>query len=172
MKELLNLYRQAVQLCLFRISPLSLVAPNNTGWLNLLISLLLGWVVARQDVGDIGGAVTAIGELTVLGVMTAGLLALRQQLPRWQQAMTALLSSGVIMGLLGLPLISISMDTIDTVGTPLKLLLLAFVLWTLMVMTHIYRYTMDIRPATAAIISTLVVLVVIIADGAMLAGMA
>lgn len=172
MKELLNLYQQAVQLCLFRTSPLSLVSARKTRWLNLFISLLLGWVIARREVGDMSGIVMAAGELILLGLITAGLLALRQQLPRWQQTMTALLSTGVIMSLLGLPvLLSISIENIDTVSTPLKLLLLAFILWSLMVMAHIYRYTLNIRPTTAAIISIIVVVVVMAADGAMLVGM-
>ncbi|MGD8589289.1 MAG: hypothetical protein PVG22_10720 [Chromatiales bacterium] len=139
MKTLLNHF---VDLCLLRKgpqdTPFSTLLLGITGVLNVLVG-----VVMIVDVRT--GVISALGEsLFDAGLMLAVLyFALRSQnrRARFVQTATALMGTGLLLGLLALPLISWSRNTDSGEA---GLLLLALIIWSMVVMGHILRHTFEI----------------------------
>lgn len=63
-------------------------------------------------------------------------------LARFQQAATALMGSGLMLGLLALPLVA---WTRHSESSEAGLLLLALIIWSMVIMGHILRHTFDTR---------------------------
>ena len=77
------------------------------------------------------------------------------------------------MGVAGFPLLmQIPKDIAAEVSTGMSFILLAFVLWSLMIMAHIFRHAMDIKPGLAAVVSVVVLVAMMIVDGLLIAAMA
>jgi hypothetical protein len=139
MKSLLNHF---VDLCLLRQGPQDTpFSPQLLIGITLL-NVLVG-VVMIVDVR--AGVASALGEsLFDAGMMLLVLyVALRSQnrLSRFIQSATALMGSGLLLGLLVLPLIGLSSNP-DSSGA--GLLLLALIVWSMVVMGHILRHTFEI----------------------------
>jgi len=139
MKTLLNHF---VDLCLLRLGPQDLPFSIQLLVVTTALNVLVG-VVMIVDVRT--GVALALGEsLFDAGLMLAVLhLGLRSQnrLARFVQAATALMGSGLLLGLLALPLISWSRSS-DTAAA--GLLLLTLIVWSMVVMGHILRHTFEI----------------------------
>jgi hypothetical protein len=139
LKALLNYF---VDLCLLRVGPQDL--PVSIPLLSILtgLNILVGWVMI---VDARGGLLTAFGEsLFETGLMLAALyfaLKSQQRLARFPQTATALMGSGLLLGLLALPLISWSQRA-ESIEAGLLLLLL--ILWSIVVMGHILRNSFEL----------------------------
>ncbi|RLJ18037.1 hypothetical protein DJ031_12065 [bacterium endosymbiont of Escarpia laminata] len=140
MKALLNFF---VDLCLLRAAPQDLSASSvilaGTFLLNILVSLLM-IVDARH-----GPGLALIESLFETFLMLAALyLALRTRRlrGRFQQSATALMGSGLLLGLLlgllALPLVAWSHRSESTEA---GLLLLVLIIWSIVVLGHIIRHT-------------------------------
>jgi hypothetical protein len=139
MKTLLNHF---VDLCLLRKGPqdmpfssLLLVA---TGLLNVLVGVLMIVDVRNGVAGALGESLFDTGlMLTVLYFA----LQSQNRRARFVQAATALMGSGLLLGLLALPLISWSRNADSGEA---GLLLLALIIWSMVVMGHILRHTFEV----------------------------
>ena len=140
MKTLLNHF---VDLCLLRKGPQDMPFSPQLLVVVTLLNVLVG-VVMIVDVRT--GVVTSLGEsLFDAGLMLVVLyFALQSQnrLARFNQAAISLMGSGLLLGLLALPLISWSRNP-DSVLAGLSLLVL--IVWSMVVMGHILRHTFEIR---------------------------
>ncbi|MBA1446760.1 MAG: hypothetical protein M3H12_19675 [Chromatiales bacterium] len=139
MKALLNFF---VDLCLLRAAPQDLPASSvilaGTFLLNILVSLLM-IVDARH-----GPGLAMIESLFETFLMLAALyLALRTRSlrGRFQQSATALMGSGLLLGLLALPLVAWSHRSESTEA---GLLLLLLIIWSIVVLGHIIRHTFGV----------------------------
>ena len=139
MKTLLNHF---VDLCLLRQgpqdTPFSPQLLASTTLLYVLVGLLM-----IVDVRT--GVISALGE----SLFDAGLMLLvlyfalqsQNRLARFVQSATALMGSGLLLGLLALPLISLSSNPDSSAA---GLLLLGLIIWSMVVMGHILRHTFEI----------------------------
>ena len=139
LKILLNNF---VDLCLLRIGPQDLSASSSL----LMIVTALNILTELLMIVDVRtGVASALGEsIFETGLMLAILyfgLNMQHRLSRFNQAATALMGSGLLLGLLALPLISWSRNP---EATEAGFLLLLLIIWSLVVMGHILRHTFEI----------------------------
>jgi len=139
MKTLLNHF---VDLCLLRKGPQDMPFSPQLLVVITLLNILVGLVMI-VDVRT--GVLSALAEsLFDSGLMLVALyFALQSQnrRARFMQAATALMGSGLLLGLLALPLISWSRNPDSAMA---GLLLLILILWSMVVMGHILRHTFEI----------------------------
>ncbi|MBL3589057.1 MAG: hypothetical protein JMN24_04580 [gamma proteobacterium endosymbiont of Lamellibrachia anaximandri] len=136
MKALLNFF---VDLCLLRAAPQDLPASGvilaGTFLLNILVSLLM-IVDARHGPGL--ALIESLFETFLMLVVLYLALRTRRLRGRFQQSATALMGSGLLLGLLALPLVAWSHRSESTEAS---LLLLLLIIWSIVVLGHIIRHT-------------------------------
>ncbi|MEN8178206.1 MAG: hypothetical protein ABFS39_06240 [Pseudomonadota bacterium] len=140
MKPLLNFF---VDLCLLRAVPQDLTGSSflliATAALNLVVGVVM---IADARIGVMTALMESLFDLMLmLSVLYVG-LRLHGNLARFQQAATALMGSGFLLGLLALPLVAWSHHSESSEA---GLLLLALIIWSMVVMGHILRHTFDTR---------------------------
>lgn len=139
MKALTNYF---FDLCLLRANPQDLPASQTlltlTFIFNVLVGvLLIGDVRPHPALALLESLFDAVLMLGLLGVM----LFLRGQQARFQQTATALMGSGLLLGLVALPLLVLAGNG-QAGGEPnlASLLLLMLVMWSMVVLGHILRH--------------------------------
>jgi len=136
------LFNFFLDLCLLRTRPQDL--PASPVLLRLLV--ILAVLVNLTLVGGRGGLWAALGEsLAEVALMLAVLYVALDRYGhpgRFTQTASALLGTGVVMGLIALPLSGLG-------GGLAALALLALLAWNILVMGHILRHAFDIGLALA-----------------------
>ena len=124
-----------------------------TAALNLLVGMAM---IADARIGVPIAFLEGLFEvLLMLSVLYLG-LKFHGILARFQQAATALMGSGFLLGLLALPLVAWSHHSESSEA---GLLLLALIIWSMVVMGHILRHTFDTRFSLGLSIAVLYTLV-------------
>ena len=138
MKALLN---AAIEICLLRRGPQDLPTSIHLTLLAMLLNLLAGvLMVVDARLGLLRAFLQTLFELALmLGVLYA-VLRLKGRLPRFNQAATALMLSGFLLGMLALPLVTWGQQSQSAES---GLLLLAVFTWGIVVFGHIIRHTFD-----------------------------
>ncbi len=173
MKQLIDLYQRAVRLCLFKIGPAEMPAGFNLMLLSTAIYFIATLLAEHIELSWSDASWVAVLETVLFIAMLAGLLALRGRSARLVQTITAMTSTGTVMGLLGLPLLTKALaDDPTEMSSGMLLLLLIFVLWSLMIIAHVLRHAMEIKPGLAAVISVAILVVVALAGGLFMAALA
>ncbi|MEN8167481.1 MAG: hypothetical protein ABFR65_08400 [Pseudomonadota bacterium] len=140
MKALLNYF---VDLCLLRAGPQDLPSSKVLLILTTLANTAVGVVMIMDARGGGGNALAESGFEVALMLASLYLgLKLRRLLPRFYQVATALMGSGLLLGLLALPLVRWSQRAESSEA---GLLLLVLFIWSMVVMGHILRHSFDIR---------------------------
>ncbi|MDJ0805364.1 MAG: hypothetical protein QNJ78_00880 [Gammaproteobacteria bacterium] len=140
LKSLLNFF---VDLCLLRAAPQDLNGSHLLLKITLILNLVLGVVmIAETRVGITVAILESVFEVSLMLVVLYIGLKLHGSVARFQQTATALMGSGVLLGLLALPLVAWSHHSESSEA---GLLLLAVIIWSLVVMGHILRHTFDTR---------------------------
>ncbi|RDH85426.1 MAG: hypothetical protein DIZ78_10795 [endosymbiont of Escarpia spicata] len=133
MKALLNFF---VDLCLLRAAPQDLPASGvilaGTFLLNILVSLLM-IVDARHGPGL--ALIESLFETFLMLTVLYLALRTRRLRGRFQQSATALMGSGLLLGLLALPLVAWSHRSESTEAG------LLLIIWSIVVLGHIIRHT-------------------------------
>ena len=139
MKALLN---TAVELCLLRLGPQQLPASPILLQVSLILNLLVGVLVMMAAKEGLAEAVAeSLFEVALmLGVLYMGLKSYNK-LRRFNQTASALLISGLLLGLLSLPLVSWNHRS-QSAESSLLLLLLIF--WSILVLGHILRHAFSV----------------------------
>ncbi|MEJ2591878.1 MAG: hypothetical protein P8178_10830 [Candidatus Thiodiazotropha sp.] len=139
MKALLN---TAVELCLLRLGPQQLPASPILLQVSLILNLLVGvLVMMAAKEGFLEAVAVSLFELALmLGVLYMGLKSYNK-LRRFNQTASALLISGLLLGLLSLPLVSWNHRS-QSAESSLLLLLLIF--WSILVLGHILRHAFSV----------------------------
>ena len=139
MKALLN---TAVELCLLRLGPQQLPASPILLQVSLILNVLVGVLVMMAAKEGLAEAVAeSLFEVALmLGVLYMGLKSYNK-LRRFNQTASALLISGLLLGLLSLPLVSWNHRS-QSAESSLLLLLLIF--WSILVLGHILRHAFSV----------------------------
>jgi hypothetical protein len=145
LKALLN---TAVELCLLRLGPQQLPASPILLQVSLILNLLVGVLVMMAAKEGLAEAVAeSLFEVALmLGVLYMGLKSY-DKLRRFNQTASALMISGLLLGLLSLPLVSWNHRS-QSAESSLLLLLLIF--WSILVLGHILRHAFSV-PLTVGI---------------------
>jgi len=139
LKALLN---TAVELCLLRLGPQQLPASPILLQVSLILNVLVGVLVMMAAKEGLAEAVAeSLFEVALmLGVLYMGLKSY-DKLRRFNQTASALLISGLLLGLLSLPLVSWNHRS-QSAESSLLLLLLIF--WSILVLGHILRHAFSV----------------------------
>jgi hypothetical protein len=173
MQQLIDLYQRAVRLCLFKIGPAEMPAGFNLMLVSTGIYFLASLLAEGIKLSWFDAGLVAVLEVVLFLAIIAGLLVLRGRSARLVQTITAMTSTGTVMGVLGIPLLTNALAGEPAeMGTGMLVLLLVFVLWSLMIITHILRHAMEIKPGLAAVISVVILIVVGLAGGLLMAALA
>jgi len=137
------LLKYLVDLCLLRAGPQDLPASSTLlilfTLLNVLVSLVM---IVDARLGFFPALLESLFEAALLlSTLYLG-LKYRGDPSRFVQSASALMGSGLLLGLAALPLVSWSQKSDSTEA---GLLLLVLVIWSLVVMGHILRHTFDLR---------------------------
>lgn len=138
MKQLLT---SAIELCLLRIGPQDLPASQTLLYLSLLLNFAVGVVlVAGLQLGLSRAFMESLFQIALM--LGALYLALKysKRLPRFNQSATAFMLSGLLLGLLALPMVFWNQRT-QSAESGLLVLILLF--WDIVVMGHILKHTFE-----------------------------
>ena len=174
MSFLIDLYRRAVQLCLFRVGPAEMPAGQTIMLWSTLVYFITSIFTAQLAVdGLVASIALAVVETVFFITLVIGVLAIWRKRERTVKTITAMTSSGTVMGVVGFPLLmQVPKDITAEISTGISFMLLVFVLWSLMIMAHVFRHAMDIKPGLAAVVSVAVLVAMMIVDGLLIAAMA
>ncbi|MEW8028602.1 MAG: hypothetical protein AB2792_15610 [Candidatus Thiodiazotropha sp.] len=136
------LLKSAVDLCLLRSAPQDLPASNHLLWLLVLLNLLVGTAMVLDGGLGLFRAVleNLFGLALMLGVFAAA-LGMKGLLPRFNQTVSAMMLSGLLLSLLALPLVAWRHRSESSES---ELLLLVLFVWSIVVLGHILRHAFEV----------------------------
>jgi hypothetical protein len=141
LKDLLNYF---VDLCLLRAvpqdAPYSLPLLYLASSLNVMVGMLL---VGEVDLNPPGALLQSALEAALMLATLYLLLLLRKKAARFVQSGLALMGSGVLLGLVALPL-SVQVQAQGESAVFAALMFLVLLAWSLVVMGHVIRHTFEI----------------------------
>ena len=144
-----------IELCLLRKAPQDLPASGPLFGVTLVADLLVGLLLAANAGYSLGSGVaqSLVDILLMLALLYGGLRMLNRG-ARFAQAATALLGSGVVLGLVALLPISLIAAREPTGQSSLAAwLFLLLVAWSVLVTGHILRHAFDILLGQGAAIA-------------------
>lgn len=136
------LFNTAIDLCLLRLGPQHLPASPILLLVSLLLNLLVGVLMMTGANADPLQAITeSLFEIALM--LSALYLALKSynKMARFYQTASAMMLSGVMIGLLSLPLVAWNQRSQSTESA---LLLLLLIFWSILVLGHILRHAFSI----------------------------
>lgn len=142
-----RLIRYFVDLSLLRALPQDLPAVPFLLWLVIPLNLVVGVAYIGGSLGGFDrGLFVALLDVAMSLMWIWLLLAFKGHPRRFMQAATALLGSGALVGLVGIPLQVLAGDGSDpsTLAHLAGTLLLLVLFWSLIVVAHILRHTLEI----------------------------
>lgn len=170
----MNIILRYIDLCRFKAGPADMPASNKLLKVTLLAYFLLGIVISRIDSGWKISITSSLADILFMIAAIGLMLHFKGLYPRYQQTLIALAGAGIILDLIGLPLL-IWLNQIDKLeqGTSVALLLMiALMFWSLMVTAHIFRQALDIKAGTAAIVTVIYTALSLLVLGLSLSGVA
>lgn len=170
----MNIILRYIDLCRLKAGPADMPASSMLLKSTLLAYFLLGIVIGRidsaWDVSIISSLADTLFMIAAIGVM----LHLKGLNARYQQTLMALAGAGIILNLIGLPLM-LWLNQVDKLeqGTSVALLLMiALMFWSLMIIAHIFRQALDIKAGSAAMITIIYTAMSLVVLGLTLSGVA
>jgi drug/metabolite transporter (DMT)-like permease len=154
---LLALAQFFVDLCLLRRAPQDLPASNVLFGLALAADLAVGLLLTfATGLSPASGFPQTLAEILFMLVLLRVALVLTNHTQRFSQAATALLGSGVVLGLLAiLPVSLVAGGEQNGQSAVAALLFLMLLVWSILVSGHILRHTFDIRLGQGAAIAVI-----------------
>jgi hypothetical protein len=153
LKVLINYF---VDLCLLRAAPQELPASSAVFQLALVANVLVGLLlIAGARMGPLLSLMESLLEVgLMLAVLRAGLY-WRRLLPRFQQTATAIMGSSALLGLVALPMLSLTNSGDGDAATFSGLLLVLLLLWSVVVLGHIVRHAFNLALGQGILVGVL-----------------
>lgn len=147
-------------MCLLKYRPQDVPASRELLLLSVVIYFLLGFLLAELDENITNPLPAALADTVFLLVFAFVLLLLCRKANRWIQTVTALTGTGVVFGLLLMPVvITLSgPETIAPVQQSLSILLYLVLIWFVAVLAHIFRHAMSSSFALGAFVALIYLL--------------
>jgi hypothetical protein len=140
------LLRLFIDICLLRVTPQELPAAPILRRLTLFAYLVSGLLVLAPGEGVMRAAGMVMVDAGVMLALLAAALHWRRHPARFDQAATALLGTGALLGLLLLPVLVLGRAGESVAGAAFPLWLALF-LWGLVVSAHILRHALELPMA-------------------------
>jgi len=140
MKKVIDVFWK---ICLFKLAPQDLPASSYLLLVATLAYGLAGILVGLMSLSPGQAFIYGVLDIALVGSMTQLLLWIKEMGPRFQQAFTALMGTGAIMGFLALPLVFLQIQAGDQPALLPSVMLLGLVMWSLGIVGHILRHTIS-----------------------------
>ncbi|MFA5627742.1 MAG: hypothetical protein WCX90_06625 [Thiohalomonadaceae bacterium] len=151
---MLQLFNIFWQICLLRGVPQQLPASRFLLVLTLMLHILLDLLFALFTLPLFHAAAASLFNVALLFAFIHVLLKLTHKSTRFLQTLTALLGSGLVLGMLALPL-TIWFYSINTPEARLlpSMLTLGLIIWGMLVTGHILRHALDVHQSLALLLA-------------------
>jgi len=142
---LVLLFREFLNICLFRKGPQDLPASALLLAITVLASMLGSVIVARSSLAWSEALQSAVAETGFMAGVIYALLKLQGMGRRWLQTVTAVAGTNVILVLISLPLLGwlLHTQTGERDSTLPALLFLALIVWNVAILGHIFRHALS-----------------------------
>ncbi|NOQ94284.1 MAG: hypothetical protein GQ547_06580 [Methylophaga sp.] len=171
---LMNIALRFVDLCLFKAGPADM--PNSQGLLkiSLLIYLTLGIAINLLDSDLNTSLFVSLAEVLLMIIATGLLLKFRGCSARYTQTLTALAGTGSCIAIVGFPIIwwFYQIEAEKQATSFAMLLMVGLMFWSLMVMAHIFRQSLDIKAGAAAMLTFAYTILTLLVTGLVMSGVA
>jgi hypothetical protein len=145
----LNLY---FEIALFRRAPQDLPASSTLLYLSLLLYAVVSFAAMSVQLPRDSAMLQALADTGLMAAFTWGVLAFRSRQPRFPQTLCALAGTGIVLGLIAIPVLAWLLrlgDPADANGvTPAavvpSLLLLFLMGWSIAVVAFIFRHALEV----------------------------
>lgn len=170
----MNIILSYFDLCRLKAGPMDMPSSSNSLKLTLLVYFLIGIMISRIDTGWNASVLTSLTDTLFMIVAIKLALYFKSLQSRYLQTLTALAGSGIILNLIGYPLVIWlnQSDKLEREASIAMLFLVGLMFWSLMVIAHIFRQALDIKTGTAAIITVTYTALSILVLGLTLSGVA
>jgi len=163
-----------IDLCRLKAGPADMPASAMLLKATLLAYLFLGMVISHVDNDWHVSIISSLADTLFMIVAIGLVLHFKGLSARYQQTLIALAGAGIILDLIGLPLIFWlnQIDELEQGSSVALLLMIALMFWSLMVTAHIFRQALDIKSGSAAMITILYTAMSLVVLGLTLSGVA
>lgn len=163
-----------IDLCRLNAGPADMPSSDKLLKITLLAYFLVGVLIGRIDSGWDVSLLTSLTDTLFMVIVINVLLKFKGLQTRYKQTLTALSGAGIILNLIGFPLL-LWLNQTDKLeqGTSVAMLfVIALMIWNLMVIAHIFRQALDIKAGTAAMLTVMYTVMSILVLGLTLSGVA
>ena len=140
-----TLFREFLNICLFKQAPQDLPASGSLLGVTLAGSTLASLVVARSSLAWAGAAQSAVAETLFMVAVIYLLLQVQGHPARWLQTVTAVAGANIVLVVISLPLLLwlLSVRATNMDATVPALLFLGLIIWNVMILGHIFRHALS-----------------------------
>ena len=131
------------KICLFKLRPQDLPVSSFLLLVSTVAYAIVGLLVGLTSLSLGEALISTVLDIALVGSMTQLILWIKEMGPRFQQAFTALMGTGAIVGFLALPLAFLQMQAGEEPAVLPSVLLLGLVMWSLGIVGHILRHTIS-----------------------------
>ena len=140
MEKVINVFWK---ICLFKLRPQDLPASSFLLLVSMLAYAIAGLLIGLMSLSPGEAIISTVLDIALVGSMTQLILWIKEMGPRFQQAFTALMGTGAILGFLALPLVFLQMQAGEQPALLPSVLLLGLIMWSLGIVGHILRHTIS-----------------------------
>jgi hypothetical protein len=163
----MNIILRFFDICLFRSGPDELPDSKWLKYITLIVYFSIGVPIGNFD-SDWNIAVWAsLADMMLMILVVWLVLYVRGFMGRYNQTITAMAGTGSIVGLISIPIFTMSPDMFNVHSLEVEpsmaflLLISLFLLWSLMVIAHIFRRAFEIKPISAVILTIIYIVLAI-----------
>jgi len=170
----MNIILRYIDLCRLKAGPADMPASNKLLQATLFAYFLLGIGISRIDSAWDVSVISSLADTLFMMAAIGLMLHIKDLQTRYQQTLIAFAGAGIILDLIGLPLLFwLNQIGESQQGTSVAMLLMiALMFWGLMVVSHIFRQALDIKAGSAAMLTIIYTVMSLLVLGLTLSGIA
>ena len=151
----MNLIYRFFELCLFRVKPSDIPASRWLLKLSLVIYFILATMINQLDASWTESIIISLVDIAFLVIIAWVLLHFYNLQTRYLQMTTALAGTGICLSIIGYPAFwwFYHLDPELRPDSFSMMLIMILVFWSLMITSHIFRYTLEIKVSTATLLT-------------------
>lgn len=171
----MNIIFRYLEICFFKASPADVVSSH---WI-MKATLLAYFVTGSISLSYLGqtwevSLFASLADTFVMMLVVWLLLQIRDFTLRFQQTVTAMAGIGTCIGIVSIPISYFFLQVKDNqqLAGIAALLMLAIMIWNVMVIAHVFRTALEIRPGSAVLLTVAYALLSLMVLGLTASGVA
>lgn len=170
----MNILIRYINLCRLQAGPADMPASSLLLKLTLLTYFLVGAGISRIDSAWNISILSSLADTLFMIIAVGVMLQFKNLQARYLQTLIAIAGAGIVLDIVGLPLLLwlMRIDQLEQGTSVAMLLMIALMFWSLMVTAHIFRQALDIKAGSAAMITIVYTALSLVVLGLTLSGVA